>query len=75
MKNKCNKSSIVQIVAAGGGNRLPARPKTPVFREAQKHVQAMLEKKWLTKFLKTPEYKSQRELIPQRGKGKMIYML
>ena len=47
-------------MAAGGGNRLPARPKTPVFREAQKHVQAILEKKWLTRFLETPEYKARK---------------
>lgn len=29
-----------------------------MFREAQKHVQAKLEKKWVVEFLKTPEYMS-----------------
>ena len=50
---------FLQIVAAGGNpytHRLPARPKTPVFREAQKHVRARLEKKWMALFIKTPEY-------------------
>ena len=47
------------MVAAGGGGyggRLPARPRTPVFREAQKHVRARLEKKWLAGFMSTPEF-------------------
>lgn len=46
-------------MAAGGGGyggRLPARPRTPVFREAQKHVRARLEKKWLAGFMSTPEF-------------------
>ena len=48
-----------QVVAAGGGGyggRLPARPRTAVFREAQKHVRARLEKKWLAEFISTPEF-------------------
>lgn len=48
-----------QAVMAGGGQygaRLPARPRTPVFREAQKHVQSRLEKAWLVKFINTPEF-------------------
>lgn len=48
-----------QMVAAGGGGyggRLPARPRTAVFREAQKHVRARLEKKWLAEFISTPEF-------------------
>ena len=54
-------SCLLQIVAAGAGagqhsSRLPARPKTPVFREAQKHVRAKLERKWLSLFLQSPEY-------------------
>ena len=63
-------------MAAGGGNRLPSRPKTPVFREAQKHVQAKLEKKWLVEFLGTPEYKARSGLATERdeqekkGRGK-----
>ena len=47
-----------QVVEAAGGTRLPARPKTPVFREAQKHVRSRLEKKWLAEFITTPEYLS-----------------
>ena len=53
-------------MAAGGHNRLPSRPKTPVFREAQKHVQAKLEKKWLAEFLDTPEYKAHSRLATER---------
>ena len=56
-------------MAAGGSNRLPARPKTPVFREAQKHVQAKLEKKWLAEYLETPEYKARSGLITERDDG------
>ena len=52
-------SPISQVVAAGGGgygSRVSVRPKTPVFREAQKHVRARLEKKWLTAFIASPEF-------------------
>ena len=52
------------MVAAGGGGyggRLPGRPKTPVFREAQKHVRARLEKKWLPEFISTPEFITRNE--------------
>lgn len=47
-----------QTVMAGGahGLHLPARPKTPVFREAQKHVQARLEKTWMVRFINSPEF-------------------
>lgn len=54
-------STCVQTVQAGGGGygcRLPARPRTPVFREAQKHVRRRLEKKWLAEFINTPEFKA-----------------
>ena len=45
-------------MAGGGGygGRLPGRPKTPVFREAQKHVRGRLEKRWLPEFTATPEF-------------------
>ena len=52
---------FTQTVQAGGGEygcRLPARPRTPVFREAQKHVRRRLEKKWLAEFIKTSEFKA-----------------
>ena len=48
-----------QTIMAGGaqyGAHLPPRPRTPVFREAQKHVQARLEKMWLVRFINTPEF-------------------
>lgn len=51
--------SLKQTVQAGGGGygcRLPARPRTPVFREAQKHVRRRLEKKWLAEFITTPDF-------------------
>ena len=46
------------MVAAGGHyfSLLPARPKTAVFREAQKYVRARLEKKWIAAFIQTPDY-------------------
>lgn len=50
-----------QIVQAGGGaysGRIPTRPRTPVILEAQKHVRARLEKKWLVTFLATDEFKT-----------------
>lgn len=49
-----NKEGQRQTKLAGGvnsGARLPSRPRTPVFREAQKHVRARLEKKWLVMFI------------------------
>ena len=36
---------------------LHIRPLSSVFLEAQKYVQAKLEKKWLAEFFQTPEYK------------------
>ncbi|XP_064382718.1 regulator of G-protein signaling 22-like isoform X2 [Halichondria panicea] len=50
-----------QIVSAGGDaytGRLPARPRTPVLIEAQKHVRARLERKWLAEFMKTLDFLS-----------------
>ncbi len=38
--------------------RLPARPRTPVFIEAQKYVRQRLEKKWLIEFINTPAFRS-----------------
>ena len=32
------------------------RPKSPFFREAQKHIRARLEKKWVPTFISTAEY-------------------
>lgn len=55
----CTHQLLPQVVQAGGGaygSRLPARPSTPVFREAQKHVRRRLEKKWLADFLSSPEF-------------------
>ncbi len=51
----------LQIVSAGGDaytGRLPARPRTPVLIEAQKHVRARLERKWLAEFMKTLDFLS-----------------
>ncbi len=62
----------IQTVLAGGGgygSRLPSRPKTPVFREAQKHVRARLEKKWVTVFITTPEYLERNRSSIINGKG------
>ena len=59
-------------MAAGGGHsnrRLSARPKTPVFREAQKHVRAKLEKKWLSAFTQTPQYIARRGVVMDEEGG------
>ena len=56
-----SKEARRQTLCAGGrsyGSRLPARPSTPVLREAQKHVRSKLEKVWSIKFTKTPEFLS-----------------
>ena len=56
----------MQMIAAGGGpssNRLPARPKTAVFREAQKHVRSKIEKRWLTEYVLTPEYRARSGVV------------
>lgn len=45
-------------MATGGTRKLPARPKTPVFIAAQKHVRAKLEKKWVAAFITSPQYLS-----------------
>ena len=51
------------------GQRLPPRPSSAVFREAQKYVRARLEKKWLPMFLETPEFK-QRHMACRQGEGR-----
>ncbi len=54
-----SKEAQLHTVQAGGGSygsRLPARPRTPVFRETQKHVRGRLEKKWLAMFIISPEF-------------------
>lgn len=51
---------LCKVCCAGGGiygQRLSPRPSSAVLIEAQKHVKARLEKKWLPMFLETPEYK------------------
>lgn len=51
-----SKEAQRQTKAAGGVNpgvRMPSRPRTPLFREAQKHVRARLEKRWLIQFIKS----------------------
>jgi len=57
-------------VCAGGGvygQRLPPRPSSAVFREAQKYVRARLEKKWLPMFLETLEFKQRHMTVRQEG--------
>lgn len=54
-----SKEAQRQTVLAGGsgfGMRLASRPRTPVFREAQKHVRARLEKIWLMEFIDSPGF-------------------
>ena len=46
----------LQVISAGGSQRLSKRPKSPFFREAQKHIRARLEKKWVPMFISTTEY-------------------
>ncbi len=61
---------MLQIVQAGGGvSKLQARPRTPVFIEAQKHVRIRLERKWLTEFMATPEYLSRNKGSLSNGHG------
>jgi len=64
-----SKEAQRQTVLAGGNSsttmHLPARPRTPVFREAQKHVRASLEKVWLVQFMNTPG-------IMERHKGILL---
>lgn len=58
-KSPASKEAQRQVIMAGGlcyGARLPARPLSPVLREAQKHVRARLEKVWLKKFINSPEF-------------------
>ena len=64
-----------QIVQAGGGvytGRLPARPRTPVFIEAQKHVRARLERKWLAEFIASPEYISRNKIAVRNAQGRRV---
>lgn len=54
-----SKEAQRQTRAAGGinlGARLPSRPRTPLFREAQKHIRARLEKRWLIQFINSPGF-------------------
>ena len=56
----------MQMIAAGGGpssNCLPARPKTAVFREAQKHIRSKIEKRWLAEYVLTPEYRARSGVV------------
>lgn len=46
----------VTIQAGEHGSRLPARPRTPVFREVQRHARNRLEKFWIPKYMNSPEY-------------------
>ena len=46
----------MQVVSIGGSHKLPSRPKSPIFREAQKHIRARLEKKYVRLFIQTPEF-------------------
>lgn len=67
----------LQTVQAGGGGygcRLPARPRTPVFREAQKHVRRRLEKKWLAEFIASPEFISRNggSLLKDAKRGRRV---
>lgn len=58
-KSPASKEAQRQVIMAGGlcyGARLPARPPSPVLREAQKHVRARLEKTWLMRFINSPEF-------------------
>ena len=58
-KSPASKEAQRQVIMAGGlcyGARLPARPPSPVLREAQKHVRARLEKTWLMRFLNSTEF-------------------
>lgn len=51
--------SLPQVIACQGGPytyHLPARPSSPVFREAQKYVRAHLEKKWVPLFIAQPDF-------------------
>ena len=59
---------VRQVMAAGGGwgKILEDRMPTACILEAQKHVQARLEKKWLPLFMSTPEF-----AIRQRPKSKL----
>ena len=43
-------------MSAGGSYRLPSRPKSSVFCEAQKHIRSRLEKKWVPLFTKSEEF-------------------
>lgn len=58
---------MLQVVSVGGTRRLPQRPKTAVFREAQKLIRARIEKKWIPTFTSTPEFIERNS--KQNGKG------
>lgn len=42
---------------------MPLRPKSPVFREAQKHIRSRLEKKWIPLFIRTEGYLERHGMI------------
>ena len=44
-----------QVVSVGGSQRLPSRPKSAVFREAQKHIRSKIEK-FVRLFVRTKEF-------------------
>lgn len=46
----------LEVVSFGGSHKLPLRPKSPVYREAQKHIRSRLEKKWIPMFTRSPGY-------------------
>ena len=70
--------NVLQVVSAGGSNRLPRRPKTAVFREAQKLIRARIENKWVPTFTSTPEFiertskQNGKGRSGHKGKGKMM---
>ena len=58
-KSPASKEAQRQTIMAGGlcyGARLPARPPSPILREAQKHVRSRLEKIWLPQFIRSSEF-------------------
>jgi len=65
----------MQIIQAGGGvytGKIPGRPRTPVFIEAQKHVRMRLERKWLTEFMATPEYQARNRVAETDTRGRRM---
>ena len=46
---------IIQVVNVGRSHKLPSRPKSSVFREAQKHIRVKIET-FVRSFVQTPEF-------------------